>query len=98
MAPIGGGLALLIWLFALLTFAVQDTIKVLTFIVLAELGHADSAVDVPDAAMEVLRKEGITKLSDRRGEEAGKQAPPYDEEGGIRREGIGHVGDLDGDE
>ena len=82
MAPIGGGLALLIWLFALLTFAVQDTIKVLTFIVLAEFGHADSAVDVPDAAMEVLRKEGVTKLSDRRGEEAGKQAPAYDEEGG----------------
>ena len=84
MAPIGGGLALLIWLFALLTFTVQDTAKVLTFIVLAEFGHADSAVDVPDAAMEVLRKEGVTQLTDRRGEDTGgRQAPPYDEEGGI---------------
>ena len=76
MAPIGGSLMLLIWLFALLTFAVQDTVKVMAFILLAEFGHTDFAVDVPDAAMEVLRQEGIFAPY--------KNAHPHDEETGTQ--------------
>jgi H+-transporting ATPase len=54
MAPIGGGLALLVWLYAILSFAAQDAVKVVTYMFLAEFGQGGVSVEVSSAAMAAM--------------------------------------------
>lgn len=79
MAPIGGGLCLLVWLFALLAFAAQDAVKVVVYTLLADWGSPAAAhVEVPEAALSAL-----TSVAVRRGE---------GDEGGLELRAQPHAG------
>lgn len=56
MAPISGRLALLIWLYALVTFAAQDALKVVAYTFLAELGQGGVVVEVSPEAVAAMSR------------------------------------------
>ena len=51
MAPIDGSVALLVWMYAVVTFAAQDAAKVVAYMFLAEFGQGGVSVEVSPAAM-----------------------------------------------
>ena len=56
MEPISGSLALLIWFYALVTFAAQDALKVVAYTFLAEFGQGGLVVEVSPEAVAAMSR------------------------------------------
>ena len=56
MEPISGRLALLVWLYALVTFAAQDALKVVAYTFLAEFGQGGLVVEVSPEAVAAMSR------------------------------------------
>jgi H+-transporting ATPase len=76
MAPIGGGLALLVWLYAILTFAAQDAVKVVVYMFLAEFGQGGVSVEVSPAAMAAMASP-VDPWAEEEEEEAEEEVSTY---------------------